>query len=473
MTTTKFRVMLGIVSTVMTTLLIFGTSYNVYIKPLPMSLVSIRHFLPASNNTLAPQKDLGINMSNNSEKMPLEEEIIDVDGENDTKTVTSDILNKGNDISNHIMTETSKTFKIAMYSFSHTGLQHQARKYNKNKCYVFNNCDLIFHRHKTENPIDADAVMLQGNHMPNIRPRHRDTDQVFVFLTVESPRYLHFTDLRQRAFTYYINWTMSYRLDSDIPYPYGVVLPRNVSKEIMLKEVEESGDISNIHKYHRYAETLGVTAKGIPGKDYADIFRLKNSSKSAVWLVSHCKTASKRENYVSRMQKYMKIDVIGRCTNNRLVCDKGKYCDQYIVRTYKFYLAFENSLCTDYITEKAFRWYDSDIVIVVRGARFYDKYLPKGTYINTDDFDGPEELGKYLNDLSSNPEDYLNILKMKDMFRAVQPLDLIQLGYCNLCYRLNNLKHYRKVASHLHEWWDNNVCVNADSDLQKRSSVNR
>ena len=65
---------------------------------------------------------------------------------------------------------------------------------------------------------------------------------------------------------------------------------------------------------------------------------------------------------------------------------------------YKFYLAFENHNCQDYITEKFFNVIRrGDIVPVVMGAtkEAYNLFGPPGSFIHVDDFAGPAELGGY------------------------------------------------------------------------------
>ena len=68
------------------------------------------------------------------------------------------------------------------------------------------------------------------------------------------------------------------------------------------------------------------------------------------------------------MQKYMHVDLFGRC--GKKCPDKFKDgrmgdCKLIIGTEYKFYLAFENSICKDYVTEKFFGILKYNIIPVV------------------------------------------------------------------------------------------------------------
>ena len=56
------------------------------------------------------------------------------------------------------------------------------------------------------------------------------------------------------------------------------------------------------------------------------LFRSKK--KLAVWLVSDCETFSEREKYVAEMQKYIDIDIYGKC--GPLSCGHRSDCDEII-----------------------------------------------------------------------------------------------------------------------------------------------
>ena len=73
----------------------------------------------------------------------------------------------------------------------------------------------------------------------------------------------------------------------------------------------------------------------------------KEQNKAA-WFVSHCYTASNREKYVAQLQKFYPVEIYGAC--GEFKCDRvlGAECWMMVEQKYKYYLAFENSLCRDY-----------------------------------------------------------------------------------------------------------------------------
>ena len=82
--------------------------------------------------------------------------------------------------------------------------------------------------------------------------------------------------------------------------------------------------------------------------------RLENR-KLVFWLVSHCSTGIKREGYAQKLKQFIDVDIYGKCSGNEC-SKKGNDCFQNLSMQYMFYLAFENSICDDYATEKFFRY---------------------------------------------------------------------------------------------------------------------
>ena len=183
----------------------------------------------------------------------------------------------------------------------------------------------------TRNPKDlknADAVHLQSfdaSMLKDLLPKPRD--QVWIVFGRESPPLSSTIGLfDSRALGNLVNWTMFYRRDATISIPYGkFVIFQNFTR------------IEDNHLDD--------------GVNYA-----AGKTKKVAWLVSNCNFGinSGRANYAEELGKYIGIDIYGRC--GKLKCPKEEYsgCFEMLKRDYKFYLAFENNCCRDYITEKFF-----------------------------------------------------------------------------------------------------------------------
>lgn len=55
-------------------------------------------------------------------------------------------------------------------------------------------------------------------------------------------------------------------------------------------------------------------------------------------------------------------------------------------RDYKFYLAFENSVCVDYVTEKFWNALAFNVLPVVLGGADYQHMVPNTSYIDVRNF---------------------------------------------------------------------------------------
>ncbi|KZS01437.1 Alpha--fucosyltransferase C, partial [Daphnia magna] len=99
---------------------------------------------------------------------------------------------------------------------------------------------------------------------------------------------------------HWFNWTMSYKLNSDIQFLYGRILPGPTAP----KTLEETKQI---------IETTYFSS----AKNYAT-----NKTKLVAWMVSHCTTFSLRETYVNQLRKFIPVDIYGSCGN--LTCPHSK-----------------------------------------------------------------------------------------------------------------------------------------------------
>ncbi|XP_041366061.1 alpha-(1,3)-fucosyltransferase C-like [Gigantopelta aegis] len=163
----------------------------------------------------------------------------------------------------------------------------------------------------------------------------------------------------------------------------------------------------------------------------------------------------------------MVVDVYGACGDTQCgVRNSDDGCKKMQSREYKFYLSFENSLCHDYITEKAFLYMGADIVPVVRGGANYSKFLPPNSFINTADFKSPKHLAENLLYLEKSHTAYVEYLQWKNHYYSKRT----RIGVCELCQKLFNATRYANVYEDVYSWWHKGTCFSPkDLDSETKS----
>ncbi|XP_061176541.1 glycoprotein 3-alpha-L-fucosyltransferase A-like isoform X1 [Saccostrea echinata] len=282
----------------------------------------------------------------------------------------------------------------------------------KHKCFVYTKNNLYD---------SSKSVIFFGENLPARVPK-KNEGQIWTFFSIESPFLYSIPQQWKDKFS----WTMTYRRDSDFSYFYGKVNKR----EIPLI------------------------------RNYSEIFRKKK--KTVAWAVSNCKTSSKREDYIQKLQKYIDVDIYGRC--GKLKCGRRSAgvtdCHKKFAEEYKFFLAVENSICKDYTTEKLFNFffYNLTMIPIVYGPQNVHEYIPKGTFINILDYSSPSELAKDLHRIGSNETLYSEYLREKDKYRG----DRFhwEVALCPMCARLHDRKQDGKVSiPDIQSWIWNNTCI--------------
>uniref|UniRef100_A0A5K3FXN6 Fucosyltransferase n=1 Tax=Mesocestoides corti TaxID=53468 RepID=A0A5K3FXN6_MESCO len=76
----------------------------------------------------------------------------------------------------------------------------------------------------------------------------------------------------------------------------------------------------------------------------------KQRTKLIAWVVSNHSPRNNRKEYAKAIAKFIPVDIYGRQGKQ---FPPGRDLFQWLSENYKFYLAFENSNCKYYITEKA------------------------------------------------------------------------------------------------------------------------
>lgn len=185
--------------------------------------------------------------------------------------------------------------------------------------------------------------------------------------------------------------------------------------------------------------------------------------KLAAWVVSDCQyQRSGSKEYVTELQKYIPIDIFGKCgtlncTSLNGICDDPLACYRALGSRYMFFLAFEGSLCVDYITDKFYSALSFGMVPVVYGNADYSRVSPRTSYIDARSFESAQKLAQFLLFLHAAPEEYLKYLEWKKSY-AVKPVYYFEDIWCSLCEKLwkmpINASHQQSSsARELENWW--------------------
>ncbi|MBN3273165.1 FUT11 fucosyltransferase, partial [Polyodon spathula] len=132
-----------------------------------------------------------------------------------------------------------------------------------------------------------------------------------------------------------------------------------------------------------------------------------------LYVQSHCDVPSDRDRYVQELMKHIQpyIDFYGKCLNNKkfpsqrledtstATMEDGEFMS--FVSRYKFHLALENGICSDYMTEKLWR-------PMYRGSLSVSDWMPNNhSIILINDFHSPKDLADFLLSLDWNDTEYL------------------------------------------------------------------
>ena len=172
---------------------------------------------------------------------------------------------------------------------------------------------------------------------------------------------------------------------------------------------------------------------------------------------------------MAELQKYIQVDIYGEGQPFYCPRQKDRECMKNLSTNYKFYLGFENSFCDGYISEKFYKYFNLDLIVVARGIDEYANIVPPEVIINTRDYDSPRKLADKLLYLDSHDEEYLAMLREKDKyftiyedyFRKSENLkyQFLENRYeavamCQLCQRVWNLHKYSQIIPDIKVWYN-------------------
>jgi hypothetical protein len=158
---------------------------------------------------------------------------------------------------------------------------------------------------------------------------------------------------------------------------------------------------------------------------------------SVAAFISNCGAMSPRLELLNLLQKYIPVDSFGKCAHNKDIpshWDQGEnditrgfltQKNRILTNRYKFLLSFENQETEDYVTEKFFHPFISNVLPIVMGAPNIQEYAPHlpnapaPSFLNVADFgfsaDASSEekdaaakrLADKIMELDMNDEEYL------------------------------------------------------------------
>lgn len=281
-------------------------------------------------------------------------------------------------------------------------------------------------------------------------PSNRSLDQRYILFSCESVQHCgYMTNWEYQVLEDFFNNTMTFREDSDIVVPYARMKATSLGSSLATSSSSDWLDRKN----------LGPLA-GQPARN-------TSRSHAVLFVSSHCVTDSNREGMVRRLNNTVRVTFRGKCAklweHQSSPGVEGRKGTQLLRGDFYFYLAAENSLCRDYVTEKFWDALASDVVPVVYGGGNYSRLAPPHSYINSQDFPSEEALGQYLLYLMANPKEYLEYFWWKPYYTVVDlspgPEDRPPPSLaCSLCSSLHSTQTRHSYSS-LSTWWrDQAVC---------------
>ncbi|XP_053378725.1 alpha-(1,3)-fucosyltransferase C-like [Mercenaria mercenaria] len=142
----------------------------------------------------------------------------------------------------------------------------------------------------------------------------------------------------------------------------------------------------------------------------------------------------------------------GKPCYERAMKAENKSCDA-ILKQYKFYLAFENSLCNDYVTEKYWNALKREQIPIVNWKNISEDIVIPNSYINIYDFKDINSLANYVKKVSSNATLYNSYFQWKTKYK-----DIGSCISCNLCQLLSRKSFQRQFYSDIGDWIGDDIC---------------
>lgn len=238
-----------------------------------------------------------------------------------------------------------KNWQFGQKSFTTMNCEYQ-------NCFIVD--DINFFKDVTE----YDAILFNSIDLKFYTelPMARTDNQMYVFVSTEPSKNHPMIE----KFNSFFNYTWTYKLDSDIHYPYFIT--RNERGEVIAPKSDVKWmDINDMQPTNQFI------------KD-----KLTSKKAAAAWFTTNC-NLQKQFKYLHILRKKLQnhkydVDVFGPCeTIQNHTLKNNSFA--VLESDYYFYLSFEDLFSKDYITEKVMNALDYYTVPIVMGGANYSKYV--------------------------------------------------------------------------------------------------
>ncbi|XP_064396300.1 uncharacterized protein LOC135343235 [Halichondria panicea] len=284
--------------------------------------------------------------------------------------------------------------------------------------YQAQNCDVpcMYTKDTSSSAVkSADAVVVylpsHSKHPDNLLKKYRiDSNKVLkVGMSMESIR------SHPHQFDYLSEYDieMSYRMSSHVPDPYFTFAR---GKQNLLEETNSTW---------------------------------KSREKAVLFVARNCKSNSQREQLVKMLQKFVRVDSVSSCLNNKhWPSDIPRIDKRALLRRYMAILAAENSIEDDYVTEKVYAGLITGAVPIYYGAPNIDEFVPSDSIIKVPHpltKSGVKEVAERIERVFNSEEEYNRLTHFKrlgsyeDRFLEMFNFTRIDVK-CRLCQKIMSLK---------------------------------
>lgn len=342
-------------------------------------------------------------------------------------------ISRVNSLPPELVALASRKTVLVWSSFSNAAHFNSLTESGLKSCYRGKyTCEFTKDRHQ----LDTHAILVDAASASEDMPEDRPGPyQRWVFVSHKTPVQIWLD--RSMAFKphpyqlthldYKFNWTMTYRLDSDVHAP--VMMTKKRRKLL-----------SNIPNHPK-------------------------RTKAVVWFSGNCDAfefMKKRREWVRKLSLTVDVDMFGACGVEDPCLknpDKFSSCSYDLKQKYHFILALEPAPCHGYISEKFWNALKIGLVPVVLGAlkQDYVEQAPPNSFIHVNDFETVESLGEYLMKLSENKNLYMKFHEWRKEY-FISDVDI----KCRLCKKLHQESfatstEIKRKSYKLSDWWSMKV----------------